>query len=67
MHHILTSAQENLHARQAPGKGHVSGTRGARPVLGEISQNVTSRRQNLRGGKQVCIYVLRLDLHVQHC
>lgn len=44
--------QENLHARQAPGKGHVGGTRGARPVLGEISQNVTSRRQNLRGGKQ---------------
>ena len=47
-------AQENLHARQAPGKAHVAPTRGTRAVLGEISQNVTARRQPLRASKQVC-------------
>jgi len=44
--------QENLHARQAPGKAHVAPTRGTRAVLGEISQNVTARRQPLRASKQ---------------
>jgi len=44
--------QENLHTRQAPGKGHVAPTRGTRAVLGEISQNVTARRQPLRATKQ---------------
>jgi cyclin A len=44
--------QENLHARPAPGKGHVAPTRGTRAVLGEISQNVTARRQPLRASKQ---------------
>jgi len=44
--------QENVHPLQPPGKGHVAPVRGSRPVLGEISQNVTARRQPLRSSKQ---------------
>lgn len=44
--------QENVHPIQPPGKGHVAPVRGSRPVLGEISQNVTARRQPLRSSKQ---------------
>ena len=46
--------QENVHPLQPSGKGHVAPARGSRPVLGEISQNVTARRQPLRSSKQVC-------------
>ena len=43
--------QENQPVRR--GKGGVEGlSRAGRPVLGEISQNVTTRRNNVRPGKQ---------------
>jgi len=44
--------QENIHARLGNGKGQaVPHHRSGRPVLGEISQNITSRRQPLRAAK----------------
>lgn len=47
-----TFDQENLHARQGPTKSNGLQSRSGRAVLGEISQNVSHRRQPLRAAKQ---------------
>jgi len=47
-----TYDQENLHVRQAVSGKNVLQSRSGRPVLGEISQNVSHRRQPLRTAKQ---------------
>ena len=45
--------QENQPVRRGKGQVELQGlSRAGRPVLGEISQNVTTRRNNVRPGKQ---------------
>jgi len=51
-HFVNNFDQENLHARQGPAKTNVLQSRNGRAVLGEISQNITHRRQPLRAAKQ---------------